>query len=299
MVIIKTTFSDSSMDQDNVTFEEKNVQNFAKSMLLGRLFIGTFQEKRYIDSIHGYRDVISINPSEKELIYDLGVVKRRLAGVYKCWIGYTSSVVIGAPVGHCLWVELPEEILGRYWYKIKSIKFRNNEILLRLKVLRSVDEIDSPIANASDIDSSVHNLSVAEIRQKMVDLINYSKVNMVRLFKEIMTVKNIKDALVFLSLLLAAIVTGSIQLVQFLGDFSLKLFREISIFLNVTTPIILGVLNLIGRTIAGFYTLIILMWRDRKMVNRYEGNLVYDDSFTKNKALPYRPKNTLQITELN
>ena len=125
--------------------EEENVQLFAKQMLQSRFFIGNFQEKRYVASLKSYRDVISVPNDEVELIRDLEIVKKRVAGFYKndYWVGITDPSTIGAPCGYCIWTVLSDEIFGNYWYKISKVKFMANEIVLKLKIIRPVGTSNS------------------------------------------------------------------------------------------------------------------------------------------------------------
>lgn len=56
-----------------------------------------------------------------------------------------------------------------------------------------------------------------------------------------------------------ATLTGLLKCLQFLGDFSIRLFREVNNFIYVSTPFLLGILDLISKIVGGFYILIASM----------------------------------------
>lgn len=263
---------------------------------------------RYVANLKAYRDVIQINKDEKDLLFDLDVVLKRIRKYTNKWVGITTPDIIGAPAGHCLWVELQTEVFGCYWYQIKTIKFKENEVTLKIKQLRSATNIsDSPrlkkatperkvtperkatvqgkatvqdktILQGSTIleghapsplkpnDESANNPSedpgfdfgetMQAIAESCINKCSY-------IFTNIVTIKNTKDVIVFLSVLIMTLFTGAIELIKYLGDFSIRLMREASFFINSMSPIIIATINMIGRSIGGLYMLIAMLWRDR------------------------------------
>lgn len=79
----------------------------------------------------------------------------------------------------------------------------------------------------------------------------------------VLTFNNLKETVVFLSILFMATLTGLLKSLQFLGDFTIRLFREVNNFVHVTTPFLMGILDLISKIIGGFYILIAMMWRGK------------------------------------
>jgi len=270
--------STSSENQSKASEKERDLQLFVKQMLLSRLFIGSFQEKRYVDSLQSYRDVISIASEEMELIRDMEVVRKRIRGFYSQdhWIGITGPDMVGAPAGHCVWVELPDEIFGNYWYKISKVKFRPNETLLRLKVIRPVAATDTStnikrlsIASPKDTDNegtdrNTDVMSFQNLQNSFTAMKDVTVNSILSFMSTVMTIQNTKEAVKFTSVLFVAVVTGTVQLLEYLGDYSIKFMREFSQIIKAVTPIIIAFINLIGKIIGGFYLLILSMWRDRK-----------------------------------
>lgn len=95
--------SESSAAEDGVdllTAEERNVRIFAKQMLQGRLFLGHFQERRFVEPLQAYRDVIIINDEDK-FKNDIELVRKRLKNFYRNnWIGITNPTFVGKCIKH-------------------------------------------------------------------------------------------------------------------------------------------------------------------------------------------------------
>lgn len=94
---------------------------------------------RYIADLNTYRSVVLIDKNEHELINDLEIIIGKLQSFDK-WVGITTPNIIGAPAGYCLWVDLEEEIFGSFWFQIRSIKFKQKEISIKLKKLRPITQ---------------------------------------------------------------------------------------------------------------------------------------------------------------
>ncbi|KAK4883544.1 hypothetical protein RN001_006863 [Aquatica leii] len=54
------------------------MQLVAKKTLQNRLFVGNFQEKRYVASLQAYRDVVVVSNDESELLRDLKAIQTLL-----------------------------------------------------------------------------------------------------------------------------------------------------------------------------------------------------------------------------
>lgn len=266
----------SSVDQNNLE-KLSYVQDFAKRMLKGRFFIGSFQEKRYVANINAYRDLIVVSKEEWELIKDLQVVKRRIRSVYRSsWIGITTPETIGAPAGHCLWVDLQDEVFGSYWYKIKSVRFCDTEILLTIKIIRPVnlhDESNAPsvdsISNYGDCISSLsqnYKSVFAKVQYFLLDSCSY-------FFKNVATLTNIKSAIVFAFILIATVGTACVHVLRHSPEYFLKLLRELSGIIKAITPIVVVCIETLGKIVGGIL-LLIAMLRGRSDHNLQNANQI-------------------------
>lgn len=238
--------SDTSLSSeiDELTFDERRVQLFAKQMLQGRLFMGTFQEKRYVDSLGVYRDVVTISREEQNVIQDVLTVKQRVEELYsnEHWVGITTPETIGAPASYSLWVELPEgTTFGLYWFKIKRVKFDNNETCLRIKIIRSVNQdIQKAARETNEQNCNDAKDILKNIKGDVNDTLTY-------FLNNITTFANFKETLVFLFMLLATLSMSLFELLKCASEFSLKFMNEFSNFLKSAAPIFQILANLVDR----------------------------------------------------
>ncbi|XP_049805640.1 uncharacterized protein LOC126248577 isoform X2 [Schistocerca nitens] len=123
--------------KDSAVLEPEQALIFAKKLLCNKVFLGHYQERRYVDSLKSYRDVVLIDEGESDLKSQLDIVKQHMAiycGTSISWIGITGPDVIGAPNGYAVWVKLHEMPFGKYWFQIKNIKISQScEVVISLK----------------------------------------------------------------------------------------------------------------------------------------------------------------------
>lgn len=283
--------SSTSFSEDD---EEGRVRKFAKNMLKSSLFIGTFLEKRLVEPLNSYRDVIKLSDDEDDLIANLKAVRKRCLKHFpkSVWIGITEPKTIGAPAGYNLWVSLDKEVFGSYWYKIKYVEFLHNEVRVKLEVVRPVRE-RTPVLNITpnQVFDDVSQNNLSELSTKMVDFL---KGQLNDFFSETLTWTNIKQATVFVVLLLSTLVTFFIHAIKYLLDYILKLLHETSGFVKVCTPIIINFMTLISNTIMGFYSLIAVLWRASPTINYYQSSPYNSPYYTNMRALPYQPEGFLR-----
>lgn len=256
--LLEETSLSSSMG-DYLSQEELQVREFVKSMLKGRLFIGNFQEKRLVANLKAYRDVIVVSKNEHDLLHDLEVVRKRIASVYKGrWVGITTPEIVGAPAAHCLWVELPEEVFGSYWYKIKTVRFREQEILLKVAIVRPVNKATADASNIENINhKKVENdaktedneYSFTDFKKSLKDRGIYIQSATFAVLKDVVTYQNTKDTIIFLSVLLMAIGASSVKLMHYVAEYSLRLLHEVSGLIRAVTPFFVACIDMVGKVI--------------------------------------------------
>lgn len=253
------SLTDTSCDQESLKHDEQHLYNFVNTMLKGRLFIGNFQEKRYVTNLKEYRDVIVVSGEEKELLVDLDVVKKRLGNSFKGkWIGITTPKTIGAPAGYCMWVDLPEEVFGRYWYKIRSVSFRKNEILLKIKPVRAI----SLNASLEETNTTKTNqISSQSDDKELTTKPDFNK-RLKKFISDVITWENVKETTKFLILLTGTVFVALIEGGKYFAEFSLKLTREFSNLIKVLTPFAIACLGFCEKIVGGFYLLLAMIFRD-------------------------------------
>lgn len=266
-------------------------------MLKTRIFLGQYQEKRFVHDVQTYRDLIVVSSSEVDLIRDLEAVRHRVqqhtASTSKdgssIWMGYTSAGLIGAPAGSCIWTELnnePDTIpFGHYWFQVRTVRFRDNEVLIKLKILRSMQSADQSSSsrprqsfgssttstnnneNDSIFDTSTSSHSsttehIADFSQLLSTWRQSAHDSILWICSHQLTASNAVQALRMLSLMMVAAMTGSVYAIKYLGMFTLRFMEEFSKLMHVMMPFLLRCLDLLGKTIGGFYILIAMIWRD-------------------------------------
>lgn len=268
----------------------RNMKIYAKQMLKNRIFLGHYQEKRYVNKLGTYKDLIVMNRNEQILCDDIVKVQLRIAnfyaeqidGVDDLWLGFTHPNTIGAPAAYCIWTTLNGDsntttamdstnAFGEYWFQIKTIKFHDAHTEIQLKVLRPVNNLTNAsfaLPNAIDCDSandlinyvqnSISTVEWAQLFSQWQTAINQ---NVYRFATEQVTVENMKNVVRIIGVLLLLLMTASIQLVHYMGEFSLKFLHEFSRFLHVATPIIIALIETMGKIVGGLYILIAMSIR--------------------------------------
>ncbi|XP_034253047.1 uncharacterized protein LOC117652328 isoform X2 [Thrips palmi] len=308
---ISSTSTDVTSD---LSPEEAEIRNFVKKRLGKRLFLGHYQERRYVDTLRLYRDVVVLHKSETELQVDIERVQLKLISFYRGgkWLGITSPDTIGAPAaGHCLWTKLQDVAFGFYWFQIRQIRFEDNAVEVRLKVIRKVnEEVIAPAAAApslsktisdnvdslkSRIKTSIHSMNENPSSKKESSSENDNPsskkespskpsqsvpendcaekegsvpvpdkhtitVDDMKVLGQVV-IHNWKEIFLFLSTAIVGIVIGLAKCVEYAGNFSLKLLHEFSFLMRTLTPIVLGVIELVGKLVGGLYLLIAMLFR--------------------------------------
>lgn len=289
---------------------------FAKQMLKSRIFLGHYQEKRYVNKLKAYKDLVVMNKQEKILCDNIGTVQSSIHSFYEndanIWFGFTHPETIGAPAAYCIWTTLISEnkdstiAFGDYWFQIKTVKFSNVEIEIQLKVLRPVNTTASisqsfecdPVNFVNYIQENLTNVDWPNLFHSWRNAINE---NTFRFFSEQVTLDNIKNSFRIVGVLMVLIITAIMRLVLDLGEFTLKLIRELSKLIEVATPIIIVLINTLGKIVGGLFILLSMIWRDA-FGGRNNQNQNYqnrDSAFSRNTFSNTRNRNSLSLQPRN
>lgn len=336
----ESLLQESSKTPTYMSPQEEALQSLCKKLLKSRFFRGYYEERRFVDAVGGYRDIIGLHRGERDLERLLLDIKCKLQIFYQhtqqVWIGVTHGAFMGiTPKKNTLdthiWIQLQEVAFGQYWFSIKSIRFRKNEVILKLNVVRNVEtetriertQLSTPaLMYVSDASKSalIANDSVKLLKnapqlgedmvsnpimiQPEVLQIGYEDfVNVVRdwgttikhavydFMSNDVNKDNIKDFLQFLGLVVISLLTGSVVAIKYLGTFALRFMFEFTRFTQVMTPIILKVIEAINKIVAGFYTLLAMIWKDafmkRKMIPTQQLQDYNDRPARELKAIEY------------
>lgn len=287
------------LDELNRSSVKRNsdVYAFAEQMLLNRIFHGDYQEKRYVNKLNTYKDLIVLNNQEQILCDDLTKVKNQILNeLPNVWFGYTTPYDHGAPPVYCIWTTLDEQSsasaaaavdslpknasvgFGEYWFQIKGIHLGMNMIEIHTTILRPIE----PQPAHSSIGPTISTLAQqalevdsAKIQQYVQE--NIVNVNWMELFQQWCTTANqmtyrfISNEITWanfihciklLGILTVAFIKWSCQFVRSLGEFTIRLIIELNKLVKTSTPIVLAILSLFSKIFGGLYILLAMIWRD-------------------------------------
>lgn len=245
--------------------EVTKVKHYVKELLKSRIFLGRYLERCLIDQRIGYRDVVVISAAEVDFKRDLYEALHKLKLVFpNIWTGIAESEVLGIPIpGLCICTEIENQPFGPFWFQIKTIKFRDNEIVLALKCIRYISEAFlevEPILIGSGV-KKIKDKTIVQADSSSGETINDTYSEIVVTLKSALSIRNVKEFITFLFAFIIAVFTGSTAFVSFLGNFILALLREISILIKNTTPGFLGVLDFFSKIVGGFYILLAMFFK--------------------------------------
>uniref|UniRef100_A0A1L8D9E3 Putative conserved plasma membrane protein n=1 Tax=Nyssomyia neivai TaxID=330878 RepID=A0A1L8D9E3_9DIPT len=253
--------------------EDDSVEDLCKKTLKSRIFLGEFREKRLVPELNSYRDVIVVSArTEAAIANDLDIVHDKLvdlhAGGDVQWIGLTRNTGqrVKGLESVSVWTELDSfHTFGTYWFQIKTIRFRSNEILLKLKVLRSVDDvvpqqdsqelpfkwedIDWPVVE--QLGRHIYTWTAQQARSVVTSLLSI-RISMVQV------VSYIK---MFIFLAITAVVS-LFHVTRAIGEFGLRFITESRRCIHTLMPLFLGIIDFFTKIVGGFYMLIAMVWRD-------------------------------------
>ncbi|XP_055902756.1 uncharacterized protein LOC129938942 [Eupeodes corollae] len=258
--------------------QEEALLLFCKQMLRSKLFTGVYKERCYIDAVNDYRDQIIINRNEKDLKAILEDIETRLRQFYATksspmWIGisstYSSSSAAGTAADTCIWVELDELAFDQYWFSIKSVRMRENEIIIKLKPIRPVEvesvEVGSSYSKSpEELGKPIDSIGVQDFIQLIMGWGTSTKRIIYEFMSNDISKENLAAVIKFLILISISLLSFSIEAIRFLGIFSIRFMMEFRRILAVSTPIMLRIIDLCGKIVGGFYILIAMIWRDVK-----------------------------------
>lgn len=275
---VSTSQYDSQDDADPT-----KIKNYLKERLKSRIFLGRYVERRLADKRIGYRDVVVISPAEVTLKKDLFDVQHKLLTICPNthWIGITDTESLGYTPGICLWTEIENQPFGPFWFQIKSLKFRDDEVMVTLKCLRHISDaflevepiLTGTVKKAKPIENTDKKL------ESSVAALNETYTDFVETVKSALSISNVKEFVTFLFAFVIAIFTGTTSFVNFLGNFILALIREFSLLVKNSTPMFLGLLDFFSKIIGGFYILLAMLFRQTAPVPSNKRTVgVYDRS---------------------
>lgn len=288
--------------------EELAMQSLTKQLYKSRLFRGVYLERCFVEQLGGYRDVIALQCSERDLEKQLLASTTQLQMFYQrfvpnMWVGITKGSVGSYKhtpnpyqLDTCVWTELNDLAFGEYWFSIKSLRFRSNEVQLKLKMVREVepDTLSTsrrslslkknsprrsiPFSDGSEVPTaSSAETIVSEDQPPNIGLSDFLEVlqqwrhSIITTTYEFMAndvnKRNIMGTIRFIGLLIFSVVSGAAVALRFMGIFSVRFLFELSRFTHTATPIVFKIIEFVNKIVGAFFILLTMVWKDL-VVNR-------------------------------
>ncbi|XP_030374055.1 uncharacterized protein LOC115623714 [Scaptodrosophila lebanonensis] len=288
--------------------EELAMQSLIKQLYKSRLFRGFYIGRCYVDQVEGYRDVIALQRSERELekqllssasklqLFYQRFVPNMFVGITKGNMGSYTHTPHPSQLDTCIWTELNDLAFGEYWFSIKTLRFRDQEVSLKLKMVRPVEtELQqtrsiSIATTTKDMRASSSNLATSQPkaaaegtenqRQSEIGLSDFLavlqqwgdgiKLTIYDFMANDVNKRNIVGTIRFLGLLIFSALSGAVVALRFLGIFTLRFLFELSRFTHTATPILFKIIEFINKIFGAFFILLTMIWKDL-MMNRGGG----------------------------
>ncbi|XP_031630377.1 uncharacterized protein LOC116345283 [Contarinia nasturtii] len=267
-----------------------NIQTFAEQMLVDRIFMGDYQEKRYVSKLNAYRDVIILNKNEQMLADDMRKVKHKiLEKNLNTWYGFNEpndADAIAADV-FCIWTRLDDPnkpsqeatsvVFGEYLFQIEGLRFDVSTVEICVKVLRPIVSTSSMsgVSTISSFAQQAIEFDTQRIQQYVQD--NITDVDWIMLFNQWktsinqrayrfasteITWTNFIQCIHLIGWFCIAVAKLSVKFVIYIGEFSLRLISELTKLMKAMSPIAMAVISLLSKMIGGLYILIAMIWKD-------------------------------------
>jgi hypothetical protein len=246
--------------------ETIKVKNYLKDLLKSRIFLGRYVERRLINQHIGYRDIVLLSAAEVDFKKDLleACNKLRSSTLNSSAVGIIDAESTGISAsGICLWTEIENQPFGPFWFQVRSVKFKPDEIMVTLKCLRYISENYleiEPILTGGGVAKKSKDVKAAKL-DNSAEALSETYNEIVGTLRSSLSIRNVKEFVTFIFAFVIAIFTGSTAFINFLGNFVLALIREFSILLKNSTPMLLGLLDFFSKIVGGFYILMAMIFR--------------------------------------
>ncbi|KAI5646106.1 hypothetical protein NE865_01999 [Phthorimaea operculella] len=223
------------------------VRNYVKDLLKSRIFLGRYMERRLSDPRVGYRDVVVISPAEVELKRDLAEAQHKLRSTSATvWIGITDGEPIGHP-GICIWTEIDNQPFGAFWFQIRSVKFREHEVIVTVKCIRHISEsfleVEPILTGSAKKKVAAPQSGQPDSTTNSTEALSETYTEFKETLKSALSIRNVKEFVTFLCAFVIAVFTGTNAFVNFLGflDFLSKIvggfYILVAMFFKPSNPV--------------------------------------------------------------
>ncbi|XP_022219385.2 uncharacterized protein LOC111072067 [Drosophila obscura] len=277
--------------------EELAMQSLTKQIFKSRLFRGYYLGRCFVEQIGDYRDVIALQRSERELEKLLLTSAGQLQMFYQrfvpnMWVGISNGSMRNykhtqhpGQLDTCIWAELNDLAFGEYWFSIRTLRFRDQEVLLKLKTVRAVEPelmatprrsismnrttasnaitvAGDSLTTKSDVTDQPPALGLADFLDVLRQWGEGIKQTTYDFMANDVNKNNIMGTIRFLGLLLFSMGGGAIAALRFLGIFAVRFLFELSRLTHTLTPILFQILEFLNKIVGAFFILLTMIWKD-------------------------------------
>ncbi|XP_050725974.1 uncharacterized protein LOC127003407 isoform X1 [Eriocheir sinensis] len=245
---------------------------YIEERLRGRIFSGWVEERQWVESVGGYRDVIEVDEWEVEMNQQLQTIISSIPGVQDGtrWINITPP---DKSPYYRLWVLLEAPPTpGHYWYTVTGTRVQPQfGLMISVKEIRSIHPYDGELAEArrkrmkkkakGGAQSELE--SVSEVLQDFADqFTSLRPATILSTITSAISLSNIKETIRFITVLLMTLVIGLVTFLRESHVVGLRFVREAGIFVHNATPFLQTVLGFFEKIVGGLYLLVAMVYRD-------------------------------------
>lgn len=247
---------------------------YIESCLRGRIFSGWVEERKWVENLGSYRDIVEVDEWEVDFNKQLNIIIRKIPGVQEGtrWINITAPTAV--QLSYCLWVLLIQPpIPGHYWFVITGVAVQPLfGLKISLQIVRSIDPQDYETAEARSkrrqISSSELGHELETISQQFMDWWDQVRqLNFALVWSAVtatFTISNILEAVRFCIILVITLIVGLVTLLRDSYHFVLGVIHEAGIFFRNLRPFLQSVALFVEKLIGGLYLLLAMVYRDWK-----------------------------------
>ncbi|ROT84877.1 hypothetical protein C7M84_021929 [Penaeus vannamei] len=267
------TESESIVDASLMSGSDKGLA-YIESCLRGRIFSGWVEERKWVENLGSYRDIVEVDEWEVDFNKQLNIIIRKIPGVQEGtrWINITAPTAV--QLSYCLWVLLIQPpIPGHYWFVITGVAVQPLfGLKISLQIVRSIDPQDYETAEARSkrrqISSSELGHELETISQQFMDWWDQVRqLNFALVWSAVtatFTISNILEAVRFCIILVITLIVGLVTLLRDSYHFVLGVIHEAGIFFRNLRPFLQSVVLFVEKLIGGLYLLLAMVYRDWK-----------------------------------
>jgi len=256
-----------------------------RDRLSGCLFSGWYTERRYIEAVERYRDVVTVDPVETKLVKQVRYAIRKAGRI----LPENSFLGLAYVEEECrLYLHLGPggrageagTAFGHYWFHVRAIDFiqglgfcievsvvrqfvpSDSETCWRCRQREVQEEAAPPVKIESvggalgDLSTRLASTAAAVVQEAWHPASWWATV------RPLLTPSHLVAATKFLLVLLLAALTGVAAGCRQLAGWSLQAIHELAFLVDRSTPFALGALAMVSKMVGGLYLLLAMVWRD-------------------------------------